>query len=173
MSKMTLKFPFSAISFPISGRKQIQLLIQDAHQSRLESFNTSISLKDPGASVHLLPPGDPGRGQTETIWRSAGGWRSQDERLVVRPRPSLDTDILYSDLKALKNSKVLKVISIVRGIKKQDTGFLILTKVGPTNDCTLSLYINITYANQTSRHILFSSLLDCPQCSVPYPLRSL
>ena len=45
MSKMTLKFPFSAISFPISGRKQIQLLIQDAHQSRLKSFNTSISLK--------------------------------------------------------------------------------------------------------------------------------
>ena len=38
---------------------------------------------------------------------------------------------LYSDLKALKNSKVLKVISLVRGIKKQDTGFLILTKVGP------------------------------------------
>ena len=54
--------------------------------------------------------------------RMRGWWsgRGQDLTLIS----------LYSDLKALKNSKVLKVISIVRGIKNQDTGYLIPTKVG-------------------------------------------
>ena len=83
---------------------------------------------------------------------------------------SCNTDILYSDLKALKNSKVLKVISIVRGIKKQDTGFLILTKVGPRkwlHSLSLSLYIN-----NLCKSNIFSFPSSLTVLDVLYPLRS-
>ena len=78
------------------------------------------------------------------------------------PRPGLLTHISYSDLKALKNSKVLKVISIVKGVKKQDTGFLIPTKVGPRNDCTLTLLLSLYINNLCKSNIFSFPFLDRP-----------
>ena len=56
--------------------------------------------------------------------------RSDTEAEVGSSSPVL---IFYFDFKALKNNKVLKVISILMEVKNRNTRFLIRTKVGARN----------------------------------------
>ena len=102
-------------------RQPLKLLHSDADQGRLQSVDARLAVSEPGASVHLLPPGDFGRGQAETIWWR-GGRRTQDERLVVRPRPRLDTHIFIFWFEGVKKQQSFESYLDSEGNKKAGHG---------------------------------------------------
>ena len=153
-------------------RQPLKLLHPDADQGRLEQVDARLAVPGPGASVHLLPPGHLGRGQAETVWWP-GGWRTQDERLVVRPRPRLITHIFIFWFEGVKKQQSFESYLDSEGNKKAGHG-ITNSYQGRTKEVTaLSLYINnLCKSNIFSFPPPWPSSMFCT-LSAPLSLRNL